>query len=90
MIRLLWWLVLGLIGWVVWRNWRRGARDIEVSRRPTSVPAVPPERRAGDPLMVACTRCGVHLPRDEALADPGGRLYCSTAHRDADGQLPRR
>jgi uncharacterized protein len=29
--------------------------------------------------MVRCAHCGVHLPREEALAD--GRLwYCSQAH----------
>jgi uncharacterized protein len=86
MIRLLWWLVLGLIGWAAWRNWRQGSRDIEVSRRS---PSVPPARQVPDRLMVACARCGVHLPRDEAVADAGGQLYCSALHRDAGPQLPQ-
>lgn len=90
MIRLLWWLVLGLIGWAAWRNWRRGPRDAETPLAPPSTPPVPPARQVRDQMMVACARCGVHLPRDEALADAGGQLYCSAAHRDAGTQLPRR
>lgn len=31
--------------------------------------------------VVACSHCGVHLPRSEALTGPGGRLYCSESHR---------
>ena len=30
--------------------------------------------------MVRCARCGVHLPRSEALPGRGG-LYCGEAHR---------
>lgn len=32
--------------------------------------------------MVACATCGLHLPRDEALADVHGRLYCCARHRE--------
>lgn len=32
--------------------------------------------------MVACTQCGVHLPRSEALPGRGG-LFCGEAHRQA-------
>lgn len=35
--------------------------------------------------MVACAACGLHLPREEALADGRGRLYCSPQHRDQGG-----
>ena len=34
--------------------------------------------------MVACDICGLHLPRAEALAGPGG-IYCSAAHRQQAG-----
>jgi uncharacterized protein len=34
--------------------------------------------------MVACDICGLHLPRSEALAGPGG-IYCSAAHRQQAG-----
>lgn len=33
--------------------------------------------------MVACAHCGVHLPRDDALLDAGGRTFCGEAHRIA-------
>ena len=42
-----------------------------------------PARRAAPPPpqdMVECPVCGVHLPRAEALAGPGGQLYCCTEH----------
>lgn len=38
-------------------------------------PAAPPAQ------VVECARCGVHLPRDEALPGPDGSLYCCEAHR---------
>ena len=42
----------------------------------------PPRREiSGD--MVQCARCGMYIPRDEAIA-ANGRFYCSPAHRDED------
>ncbi len=32
--------------------------------------------------MVACARCGIHLPRSEALPGRGG-VFCTEAHRAA-------
>ena len=32
--------------------------------------------------MLACSHCGVHLPRDEALPGRGG-VFCGEAHRNA-------
>lgn len=46
----------------------------------------PPRRRGAAPRpqeIVACAHCGLHLPRADAVAGPGG-LYCSEAHRLAD------
>ncbi len=34
--------------------------------------------------MVSCAHCGVHLPREDAVAGADG-LYCSDAHRRARG-----
>jgi len=31
--------------------------------------------------MLACTHCGLHVPRAEALFDAAGRPYCGEAHR---------
>lgn len=43
-------------------------------RRPPPAGDRPPEH------MVACGRCGVNLPRSEALEEDG-RFYCSEEHR---------
>ena len=32
--------------------------------------------------MIACDRCGVHIPESEAIREDD-RLYCSEAHRKA-------
>ena len=42
--------------------------------RPPAAGDTPPEH------MVACTHCGVNLPRSEALEE-GGQFYCSEEHR---------
>jgi uncharacterized protein len=33
--------------------------------------------------MLACARCGMHVPQAEALIDSAGRPYCGVPHRDA-------
>ena len=74
MMKLLFWLViLVLAGW--WWNARRGARRPAGAENRTDAA---PVRR-----MVACARCGLHLPEDDALPC-GGRHYCGPAHRDED------
>ena len=50
--------------------WKRG--------RQRQVP--PPAQPAPTLPMVRCTRCGTHVPGDEAIAGRHG-TYCSTAHR---------
>ena len=38
--------------------------------------------RNGDvDTMVSCARCGVHLPRAEALPGASGNVYCDASHR---------
>jgi uncharacterized protein len=51
------------------------------TRRPPGDGNAP--RAPGGPVeMSRCARCGVHLPRSEALL-AGGQVYCSAEHRDA-------
>lgn len=51
-------------------------------RRPRiDAPARRPGKAAPTQAMVACAHCGVHLPQGDTVADAGGRLFCSTAHR---------
>lgn len=53
------------------------------SRQKNSRP--PPE--AAVPELVACAYCGVHLPKNEALEQPGasapgtGKFFCCEEHR---------
>jgi uncharacterized protein len=54
----------------------RGGRR-RVSGNEQSPPRSPPQE-----AMVACTQCGLHLPRSEALPGRGG-LFCSEVHRAA-------
>ncbi|AVO35739.1 PP0621 family protein [Ottowia oryzae] len=52
--------------------WKRGRqRQVPPRARPAPAPTLP---------MVRCTRCGTHVPGDEAIAGQRG-TYCSTAHR---------
>ena len=43
--------------------------------------AKPSTPNAPQPI-IACSHCGVHLPRDEALPGRGG-VFCGDAHRAA-------
>ena len=69
---LLVWLLRGAVGR------RGGSNDAGSASR-----AAPPAAAAPPPqAIVACTQCGVHLPRDEALPGKGG-VFCGEAHRAA-------
>lgn len=70
-------LVLLLV--VVGVLWFARSRAGKLSRR-GEPPAKPPQAQA----MISCVHCGVHLPRDDAIAGAQG-LYCSEAHRLAQG-----
>lgn len=56
---------------IVWL-WRRGQETRRVH---------PPHHEPHQPVpMVPCARCGVHVPRNQAIHGRHGD-YCSTAHR---------
>lgn len=67
-------LFLGLLAYLFFKGFQRNA-----TRR---------DGREGGPRaperMVACARCGVHLPESEALED-AGRRYCCEEHRRLGG-----
>ncbi|QEA13438.1 PP0621 family protein [Comamonas flocculans] len=50
-------------------------------RKPPSQGATAPRRLRKPQAMVACARCGLHLPQADALAQDG-QFYCCSAHRD--------
>jgi uncharacterized protein len=65
-------LVVLVLGYAWWRGQRRAE-----TRPPPRPPAATPQD------MVACARCGVHLPRTEALTH-GPRSYCCAEHQRED------
>jgi len=70
-------LVLAVIavGYAFWRGQRTGTPPSKGKRPP---PPAPQD-------MVACARCGVHLPRSEALTH-GSRTYCCAEHQQQDAR----
>ena len=73
--KLLSWVVLALLVWVAWRL-------IVIVRRRSEAQRSLPDAAATMEPMVRCDRCGVHVPRSEAI-EAGGRHYCSESHRRA-------
>ena len=67
-------LVLG-VAYMVWRGKRVESK--KAPPKPAQLPA-PQE-------MLACARCGVHLPRSEALTH-GSRTYCCAEHQQQDAR----
>jgi uncharacterized protein len=63
-------LVLGFLAYLVFKGFQRAA-----ARRKRNEDGSPSSER-----MVACARCGVHLPESEAIEDDG-RRFCSEEHR---------
>lgn len=72
--KILFWVVVVAVGWGAWSMIRLSQRKREqVERRAEKRE---PER------IVACAKCGVHLPASEAL-HRGDAYYCCAEHRDA-------
>ena len=66
-----------LIVLVLFYAWFRGQRH-NSARPPERQPLPPPQD------TVACARCGVHIPRSEALT-LGKHSYCCVEHQRDDG-----
>lgn len=72
-------LVLFAVLAVIYLLWRAQQRRQDA---PGARPAAPPKADPALPQdMVQCPVCALHLPRNEAVADPQGRLFCSPEHR---------
>lgn len=65
-------LLLGILvlAWVLFFKGRR-------KPPPVDGPGAAPQVAA----MLACTHCGLHVPKAETLFDAAGRPYCGEAHR---------
>ncbi|UCE30256.1 MAG: hypothetical protein JSW68_09170 [Burkholderiales bacterium] len=85
MNKLLFWIVVLGVGFLIWKI---------VSSRARIDPGDAGARRAGAAgrrgrrdrqraeLMIECAQCGVHVPSAEAL-EADGRSFCCAEHRDA-------
>lgn len=79
MAKLVWWLLLGVAVFALWRSIRRRTTT---PVPPSSNAAPRPASPTGIQPMVRCDHCGVHLAASEALPAQG-RHYCCEAHRRA-------
>jgi uncharacterized protein len=69
--RIFFFVLLAIVAYVGWQWMQRAARrDSTVRKDGASLPQA----------MVSCAACGLHLPRQEALA-AGERFYCCEEHR---------
>ena len=68
-------IVLIAVWLLIWLLGSAKRRRAAVERKQPRGPAVPQP-------MLACSHCGLHLPRDEALPGRGG-MFCGAEHRAA-------
>lgn len=70
--RILFFLLLAIVVYVAWRAMqRRGGESSSAGRE---------QQQKVPQAMVSCATCGLHLPRQEALA-LGDRYFCCEEHR---------
>lgn len=69
-------LVVIVVAVGIWRNKRRA----EVSERKAAGTRPAPALKQPQ-NMVACARCGLHLPQADAVTDGENQYYCSAEHR---------
>jgi uncharacterized protein len=55
------------------------------NQKPSDAPSAPPpepsEPQKSLPSLISCEKCGLHLPRQEAVLKQG-HYFCSTEHAD--------
>lgn len=78
--KLLFWIVVAVIGYLAWRF-------VQVSQRRSEWAARKPESSggSGEEAMRRCEVCGIHLPESEAVS-ARGHYYCCVEHRDEAGR----
>ena len=65
--RILFWLILAVLAWWFVKGVLRATRDREIDKKES-------KSLEGED-MVACSRCGVNMPRSEAREE-GGKFFC--------------
>ena len=61
---------------VIWLLLRLLTRPASTNRTPHQSPS---NRPSGGVTMLPCARCGVYIPKNEAI-ESEGRVYCSREH----------
>jgi uncharacterized protein len=80
--RILFWILLGIAGYLAWRWWRANLQQLRGPRAGDSSGGAT-SGRTGE-KMIACEVCGLNVPQSEAVpAD--GRWYCCEEHRRRAG-----
>ena len=69
--RILFFLLLAIVVYLAWRALQRRGSDRSSTGQ---------EQQRTPQAMVSCATCGLHLPRQEALA-LGDRYFCCEEHR---------
>lgn len=68
-------LLIAIVVAVIWLTRAlRGKPEAPAAPKPAA-------SSGGHEDMVACTHCGIHLPRSEATTGAGAALYCGEPHR---------
>lgn len=90
------WIAVAAVAWLAWKFYQASQRRIDQSQqRDQARRATTSQGERGQPAgasperMVACARCGVHLPASEALEDAAGRPFCGPAHLEAAKRPPQ-
>tara|TARA_R110000868_G_scaffold403438_1_gene680721 strand:+ start:1101 stop:1346 length:246 start_codon:yes stop_codon:yes gene_type:complete len=75
LFRLLFWIAIIAAAFWLWRRLSRSSATR--AEKPDAMPKAAP--------MVRCQHCGIHVPRDHALAK-GEEWFCSQAHLEQGSQ----
>lgn len=78
------WLVLLAIAWALYRLIESGIERLSRTTREVGGGARQTRPTLTGDELVACARCGVHIPRSRALVRHG-QAFCSAACRDGGG-----
>ena len=77
-------IVLALLAYL-YVAWRKQRRPGPGSGAGTPPPGRPSSAGSAPQEMVRCDQCGLHLPRNEALTDGRGGVFCCAPHREQGG-----
>lgn len=81
MIRLLILVALAVALWLLLERLARGLGPARTRRPATRSPSARGSAPEVTTHLVRCDSCGVHVPQDRALAQPGGGYRCEDCRR---------